>query len=351
MKENFVKSGTAERMMHIKWLYHLWRALPEKLRFIISQQFSLISNSYEELTRMLIDVLEDKSYSFPKSEKLDKALNFLKKNEIGIISPDFREIWLEKDTAKNYFYNFNGARIPYYRKNTFNETLRTVFIDTFLFSLFLNDDYSAELVEKFEQYMPEGPYGYTEDDFDVTVKPGDVVIDAGAWIGDFSAFAASKGAFAYAFEPTLNIFKMLQKTAELNSGGGGGFTPVNKGLGSSDGMASLCEDRSGNEAGNRILIKAADSEQGAEEIAVITLDKFVQEQNLKRIDFIKADIEGAERDMLLGGRGVLKEFAPRLALCTYHLPDDPQVMESLILESNPRYKVKHISHKLFAAVL
>jgi hypothetical protein len=54
--------------------------------------------------------------------------------------------------------------------------------------------------------------------------------------------------------------------------------------------------------------------------------------------------------MLKGARRVLKEFAPKLALCTYHLPDDPNVMESLILEANPIYKVKHISKKLFASV-
>jgi hypothetical protein len=115
-------------------------------------------------------------------------------------------------------------------------------------------------------------------------------------------------------------------------------------------MVRLFNDASGNEAANRISNKAADSGQDTGEIAITTLDKFVEEQNLKRIDFIKSDIEGAERDMLLGARGVLKEFAPKLALCTYHLPDDPQVMESLILEGNPRYRVKHISKKLFAAV-
>jgi hypothetical protein len=113
-------------------------------------------------------------------------------------------------------------------------------------------------------------------------------------------------------------------------------------------MAVMSVDKTGSGEANRIIDNGADS--SAEEIAITTLDKFVHEQNLKKIDFIKSDIEGAERDMLLGASGVLKEFAPKLALCTYHLPDDPEVMENLILESNPRYKVKHISKKLFAAV-
>jgi hypothetical protein len=106
-------------------------------------------------------------------------------------------------------------------------------------------------------------------------------------------------------------------------------------------------DKSGSGEANSIVGGGAGSY--TEEIAITTLDKFVQEHNLKRIDFIKADIEGSERDMLKGARSVLKEFAPKLALCTYHLPDDPQVLENIILESNPRYRVKHISKKLFAA--
>jgi hypothetical protein len=54
--------------------------------------------------------------------------------------------------------------------------------------------------------------------------------------------------------------------------------------------------------------------------------------------------------MLKVAGGVLKEFAPKLALCTYHLPDDPETLESLIKDANPNYRVVHISKKLFAAV-
>jgi tRNA G37 N-methylase Trm5 len=70
--------------------------------------------------------------------------------------------------------------------------------------------------------LGEGPYGYTDGDFDVTVKKRDVVIDAGAWIGDFSAYAASKGAITYAFEPANDTFQWLCKTRELNNVNGGG---------------------------------------------------------------------------------------------------------------------------------
>jgi hypothetical protein len=87
----------------------------------------------------------------------------------------------------------------------------------------------------------------------------------------------------------------------------------------------------------------------AEKIKITTLDNFVHQENIKKIDFIKVDIEGAERDMLKGAYNVLKEFAPKLALCTYHFPDDPEVLEGLIKDANPNYRVVHISKKLFAS--
>jgi FkbM family methyltransferase len=51
-----------------------------------------------------------------------------------------------------------------------------------------------------------------------------------------------------------------------------------------------------------------------ENILITTLDKFVEDNKLERVDFIKADIEGAERDMLRGATNTLKTFAPKLAI-------------------------------------
>ncbi len=82
----------------------------------------------------------------------------------------------------------------------------------------------------------------------------------------------------------------------------------------------------------------------------VTLDSFVRENNLERVDFIKADIEGFERHMLLGAQETLRKFAPKLALCTYHLPDDPQVLENLIKQANPNYNVVQKRKKLYASV-
>jgi FkbM family methyltransferase len=337
-------SKIANQLREIKFIRAAWRkVLPYKLRFRVFQAFSLFCG-VEKYTQALIDLLEEPgAVDF---EKKDRVLKILKKNKYGAISPEFSEIWLEKTSDSNRVFNFNGAILPYF-KGMDIETLTFVFSDTFLFSMLFGDNYSAGLVKRLENLMGEGPYGYTEDGFDVTVKQGDIVIDAGAWIGDFSAYAAAKGAVCYAFEPSSQTFKMLQKTSELNSRGGGGIFPVKKGLGDSENEISLFMEFN---TGSNTILKEHAVNESAEKVRITTLDKFVHQKNLKRVDFIKSDIEGAERDMLKGARGVLKEFAPKLALCTYHLPDDPEVMEALIKEANPDYRVVHISKKLFAAV-
>ncbi|GHV66919.1 hypothetical protein FACS1894199_11330 [Bacteroidia bacterium] len=267
----------------------------------------------------------------------------------------YKNEWLVQDDTGTYF-NINGAKLPDISGDPNQAvTLMSAFEDVFMVPYFFNDNHDKSVVEKVDKYMIEGPYGYTDGAFDVTVKKDDVVIDAGAWIGDFSAYAASKGAISYAFEPVEDTFQLLRKTEMLNNTTQmsnnvkirGKIISIQKGLGDKEGVAVMAISK--NNSGENSIVMKIDAED-SEKIEITTLDKFVEENNLKRVDFIKSDIEGAERDMLRGATNVLKTFAPKLAICTYHLPDDPEVLESIIKEANPQYRVVQMRHKLFAAV-
>ncbi|MDR1414531.1 MAG: FkbM family methyltransferase [Odoribacteraceae bacterium] len=259
---------------------------------------------------------------------------------------ELKRRWLKRD-GEEAFFDFHGMKLPDISADAEKLLgLSYVFNDVFLFPCFYGDNYDRAVVEEIDRHdMMEGPYGYVDAPFDVSVRRGDVVIDAGAWIGDFSAYAVGKGAVAYAFEPVGETFRLLQKTSRLN---GSGIYPVRQGLGSEAREVDIAIDAE-NSGANSILREAPG--QRSERISITTLDAFVEENRLPRVDFIKADIEGAEREMLKGAAGVLKNFAPRLAICTYHLPDDPAVLEGIILEANPAYTVKHLRHKLLAAVV
>jgi hypothetical protein len=55
--------------------------------------------------------------------------------------------------------------------------------------------------------------------------------------------------------------------------------------------------------------------------------------------------------MLKGAAQVLRECAPKLSICTYHLEDDPEIIERLVKESNPDYQIIQTDKKLFAYTL
>ena len=97
-------------------------------------------------------------------------------------------------------------------------------------------------------------------------------------------------------------------------------------------------------------LTAAISEDSNGGAVQTTLDDFVRENNLPRVDFIKSDIEGFERHLLEGAQETLSRFAPKLAICTYHLPDDPEVLSGLIKKANPKYNIVQKRKKLFASV-
>jgi hypothetical protein len=134
-----------------------------------------------------------------------------------IVARSIKKRYLKRNDGL-YIFDFNGAKLPDISDSSEKmNSLRFIFDDVFLIPCFYGDDYNKKLVEVLDNYMEEGPYGYTDGIFDITVKKNDVVIDAGAWIGDFSAYAASKGATAYAFEPVKESFQWLCKTAKLNN--------------------------------------------------------------------------------------------------------------------------------------
>ena len=191
------------------------------------------------------------------------------------------------------------------------------------------------------EYTDEGPYEFG----DVKLSPGDVVFDLGANYGVFSVFAVSRGAEIYAFEPTPGLGKIIERQSELNNVAIH-LVPY--------AVSNVCEKTqfyvSDFAESNSLSGASFCGDTSAITVDQITIDEFVKRNNIPRVDFIKADIEGAERLMLEGAQETLKKFAPKLALCTYHLPDDKEVMTELILKANPDYKIEYKWKKLYAHV-
>ncbi len=58
-----------------------------------------------------------------------------------------------------------------------------------------------------------------------------------------------------------------------------------------------------------------------------------------RPNYIKMDIEGAEREALMGARRIIEQVAPVLAICVYHKPADLWKLPLLIHDMQPSYKM------------
>lgn len=185
----------------------------------------------------------------------------------------------------------------------------------------------------------EGPY---DPKGILNLHSADVVLDLGANAGTFSVYAASKGCICYAFEPMPELLCVLQQQAETAE-----IIPVPYAVGDKIGSATLHLSTYG--PGSNSLLRRTNS---YEDIVVdmITVDAFVQNNHLHSVDFIKADIEGAERLMLMGAQKTLAEFAPKLSLCTYHCSDDKEVLTNLILQANPHYRIEYHWEKLYAYI-
>ena len=176
------------------------------------------------------------------------------------------------------------------------------------------------------------------------VSPGDFVVDGGAFKGETSFWFLSKGAKkVYAFEGDIQNFGVLLKNIKLNKVEDK-IIPVNKLLLDKNGISKIKITGS---TSSSIL-----SEEGTE-IECITLDSFVTQNNIERVDFIKLDVEGAEINVLKGAIETIKKFKPKMAISVYHKPDDiitiPTSIHRLLPEA--KFYLRHFSNGISETIL
>lgn len=223
--------------------------------------------------------------------------------------------YIDATAADTFWLEFPDLLLPYIVENSRNHDLSEI-----------------------RNFYNEGPYELHH----AILQSEDIVIDCGANMGCFSTIAAKKAAIVYAFEPDPDIIKKyLSVTAK--------YAPnviiENCALGEKSGTAKFERNIENIGAGKL-------NENGGDlfDVNVVSLDEFVKMNKISRVDYIKADIEGAERNMLRGATEVLKNFAPKLSICTYHFPDDKEILENIVLEANPQYIITHDYMKMYAYV-
>lgn len=170
------------------------------------------------------------------------------------------------------------------------------------------------------------------------VRPGDVVLDCGANVGVYTRHALEAGArLVVAIEPAPENLHCLNRNFadEIRAGR---VRVYPKGVWDKDDTLTLRTfgDQSG---GDSVALKFPGSRAGPT-VPLTTIDKLVEELHLERVDFIKMDIEGAERRALTGAKATIERFRPGMAISMEHEADDATVIPALIEKLWPERKVE-----------
>lgn len=145
------------------------------------------------------------------------------------------------------------------------------------------------------------------------VRKNDVCLDIGANIGWYSTLMqklVGENGRVYAFEPVPNSFSLLSRNVELNSDFDNVFIN-NVALGETEGEIEIYLFDNLPD-GHASLAKIDNADYRAIKSQMITLDSFIEKNEIGEINFIKADVEGAELTMLKGAKKIFEQSVPPL---------------------------------------
>jgi len=149
-------------------------------------------------------------------------------------------------------------------------------------------------------------------------KNADNVIVGGAYIGDHAVLIGNEiketGGVCHTFEPDQNSIRYLQNNVEINNLEN---VKINcKALWDESGKYIVLE-------GDDVLgssVEVKDEKKGG--ILTITIDDYVKENELDKIDLIMLDLEGGEHRALIGASNTLESMNPTVVFETHSLYND-----------------------------
>ena len=169
-------------------------------------------------------------------------------------------------------------------------------------------------------------------------EPDEILFDAGAFDGDsirdFLTAAESQYKRIIACEPDKKNMEKLQEFIRITNLKN--INTVCKGLG--DGQKILKYKSTGT------MISTID-EDGKEEIQVDSIDNIL---NDAPVTIIKMDIEGYEKEALLGAKQTIQKYNPMLFISAYHKKDDLFSIQRMIKSFSEEYRFFFRIHKPLA---
>ena len=177
--------------------------------------------------------------------------------------------------AKSFYYLKS-----YYKPKSITINGDVIYLDKFdSLNLSINPDYEKESMDFIKNY----------------IKKDNIIVDIGANIGYYTLFFAKlvPEGMVYPFEPDTTNFELLRKNIKANH-----YTniiPDNRALSDTPGVTYLMLNKL-NTGGHRIT-----NEKTETPVFMMRLDDYI-----KKVDFIKIDVEGAETMVINGMPNIIK---------------------------------------------
>ena len=196
----------------------------------------------------------------------------------------------------------------------------------------LEDERSREVFRKSLEYRVSGRI---EPLLDINSSPeeawdllgggeGEILVDGGAYDGDTISIFMSKYCSwkeIYGIEPSIRAYRKLEE----KYGGRENIHLYNGALSNEVGETGFAMGHGrGNHIGEGRIVP------------LYTVDSIL---NGKEATILKYDIEGAEREGIIGARKTIEQYKPRIILSAYHRFDDFHSLLSLIWSIRSDYKV------------
>jgi FkbM family methyltransferase len=144
------------------------------------------------------------------------------------------------------------------------------------------------------------------------LRPGSVLIDAGANVGYFSLKLARAihGLRVYAFEPVSATYSLLARNIARN-GLSDNIVSYQVALGERADVVRITNSLT---TGNHLVDRKHKAGRTVEDAQMESLDSMVERIPVRHVDVIKCDIEGAEMQFLRGAENTLRRDRPQLII-------------------------------------
>lgn len=269
-----------------------WRIIRKQLIDFYGVQDKKIDNTFFKKRQALLELVD----KFELNDRENRYIEYIKKNPIDIFNASFCDRYIEYshieinyDIDKKLYYVMHAGKRMYFSKKYTSPKSCAKY-------------YNYLLMEQDEN----SPHRYRTKDFDV--KYGDVVLDAGVAEGNFALEIVDYVERLYLVEADEDWIEALSYTFESYK--------------------------------DKVEIIKGFLGNGSK--GTTTIDQIIGED---RLNFIKMDIEGFEKEALEGAQKTVQKWFPNLVICTYHNEEDyvliSQKLERLDykLESSDGYMI------------